>query len=464
MAVDSKHPLYVDNLYRWKLVNDVCDGSQSIKNMGVQYLPVVNACATSEENIAYNDSYRQRAVFFEVTKDTLQSHVGLAFSEDPTFEPDGLDFLKNNADGNGKSIYQLNQLALEGLLRQGRGGFFVDFPVVTGNMSQAEIERLNIRPSVVYYPSLNIINWDKRKVGGVYKNSLIVLHEVAEKRDEQDEFQFKKFNRYRVLRLEENNVYSIQVYSDESGSIVADERVYPKKKGGAFFNEIPFIPLGSQVNDFSIDSIPLESLALMNLAHYRNSAEYENSVFICGQIQPVISGLTEEWRDHLEKSGIKLGSFSPLTLPEGGSFQFAQAESNMVAREAMKDKFDYMQALGAKVLDKTTANKTATQVNEEAATQHSVLSLCVSNLNEASEYYLKWCAEFEGRGFDAKFSIKQDFARGEIGLDELKFYYELVVSGDLSKQTFHEIRTTGKVPEIDREKEQARIDSEGGIS
>ena len=202
-------------------------------------------------------------------------------------------------------------------------------------------------------------------------------------------------------------------------------RVYPKKKGGAFFDEIPFIPLGSQVNDFSIDSIPLESLALMNLAHYRNSAEYENSVFICGQIQPVISGLSEEWRDHLEKSGIKLGSFSPLTLPEGGSFQFAQAESNMVAREAMKDKFDYMQALGAKVLDKTTANKTATQVNEEAATQHSVLSLCVSNLNEASEYYLKWCAEFEGRGFDAKFSIKQDFARGEIGLEELKFYYEL---------------------------------------
>ncbi|MEG1232358.1 MAG: hypothetical protein RSE18_00860, partial [Acinetobacter sp.] len=151
MAVDSKHPLYVDNLYRWKLVNDVCDGSQSIKSMGVQYLPVVNACATNEENLAYNDSYRQRAVFFEVTKDTLQSHVGLAFSEDPTFDPDGLDFLKNNADGNGKSIYQLNQLALEGLLRQGRGGFFVDFPVVTGTMSQAEIERLNIRPSVVYY-------------------------------------------------------------------------------------------------------------------------------------------------------------------------------------------------------------------------------------------------------------------------------------------------------------------------
>ena len=464
MAVDSKHPLYVDNLYRWKLVNDVCDGRQSIKNMGVQYLPVVNACATNEENLAYNDSYRQRAVFFEVTKDTLQSHVGLAFSEDPTFEPDGLDFLKNNADGNGKSIYQLNQLALGGLLRQGRGGFFVDFPVVTGNMSQAEIERLNIRPSIVYYPALNIINWDKRKVGGVYKNSLIVLHEVAEKRDEQDEFQFKKFNRYRVLRLEENNVYSIQVYSDESGSIVADERVYPKKKGGAFFNEIPFIPLGSQVNDFSIDSIPLESLALMNLAHYRNSAEYENSVFICGQIQPTMTGLDDTWRDHLEDTGIKLGSFSPLMLPVGGAFEFVQAQPNMVAREAMRDKFDYMQALGAKVLDKTTANKTATQVNEEAATQHSVLSLCVSNLNEASEYYLKWCAEFEGRGFYAKFSIKQDFARGEIGLEELKFYYELVVSSDLSKQTFHEIRTTGKVPEIDREEEQARIDSEGGIS
>ena len=461
--MNSQTSVNAANLERWKVVADVADGARAVK-LNAAYLPMTSQCGDEDLDRKRYLAYRSRAVFYPVAKDTLQNYVGLAFSEDPTFEPDGLDFLKDDADGSGKSIYQLNQTALSYLLKFGRGGFFVDFPVVTGTMSQAEIERLNIRPSVVYYPSLNIINWDKRKVGGVYKNSLIVLHEVAEKRDEQDEFQFKKFNRYRVLRLEENNVYSIQVYSDESGSIVADERVYPKKKGGAFFNEIPFIPLGSQVNDFSIDSIPLESLALMNLAHYRNSAEYENSVFICGQIQPVISGLSEEWRDHLEKSGIKLGSFSPLTLPEGGSFQFAQAESNMVAREAMKDKFDYMQALGAKVLDKTTANKTATQVNEEAATQHSVLSLCVSNLNEASEYYLKWCAEFEGRGFDAKFSIKQDFARGEIGLEELKFYYELVVSGDLSKQTFHEIRTTGKVPEIDREKEQARIDSEGGIS
>jgi hypothetical protein len=40
----------------------------------------------------------------------------------------------------------------------------------------------------------------------------------------------------------------------------------------------------------------------MNIAHYHNSAEYENSVFLCGQIQPVMTGLDTEWRDWLQET------------------------------------------------------------------------------------------------------------------------------------------------------------------
>jgi hypothetical protein len=37
----------------------------------------------------------------------------------------------------------------------------------------------------------------------------------------------------------------------------------------------------------------------------------------------------------------------------------------------------------------------------------------------------------------------------------LKFYNELVQQGKLSRETFHTIRTTGKVPEIDFEEEDS---------
>ena len=55
---------------------------------------------------------------------------------------------------------------------------------------------------------------------------------------------------------------------------------------------------------------------------------------------------------------------------------------------------------------------------------------------------------------------KQDFAKGKLSLDALKFYNELVQQGKLSRETFHTIRTTGKVPEIDFDEEEQRIEAE----
>lgn len=460
--VNTLHPLYQEMMISWDMVDDVCAGSRRVKAMGELYLPMVGACGDPEENKAIYLAYKKRAVFFEVAKDTLHNHVGLAFSEDPTFEPDGLDFLKDDADGAGKSIYQLNQTALDGLLRHGRGGFLVDYPTSDTQFSKADVARMNIRPTITFYSAKNIINWRTKKIGNTFVTSLIVLLEVREEECPQDKFKIRNVTEYRVLMLDGENKYCAQVFTDNGnkGELTAGPVFYPKKSTGEDWKEIPFIPIGSQVNDWSVDDIPMESICEMNLAHYRNSAEYENSVFITGQVQPVITNLDEQQATALDESGMRLGSNTPLTLWGQAKFEYVQAKEQMIAKEAMTDKFQYMQSLGAKVLDRNTGNKTATQVEEEAATQHSVLSLCVSNLNEAAEYCLRWCAEFHGSGYEAVFSIKQDFARGEVGLEELKFYAELVDSERLSKETFHTIRVTGKVPEISYAEEVEKIELE----
>ena len=454
MAVNNPCAEYAACLDRWVVMNDVCDGAKAVKLKPYVYLP-----APKSFDEARYRAYAERAVFYEVTKDTLQNYVSLAFSEDPTFEPDGMDFLKNNADGAGKSIYQLNQTALDGLLKHGRGGFLVDHPTVEGDISLAQAETMGLRPTVVYYDALSIINWRVKKIGGEYRLSLVVLKEKTAVVDEQDEFQERVVDSYRVLRLDENNEYCVQIYSNQNDIVTGSDIYYPTKKG-ARWNEIPFMFLGSKANDWTIDQIPLEPVANANLAHFRNSAEYENSVFLCGQVQPVINELSEEWRDYLEKQGVIIGSSTVLMLPQGSKYELVQADPNMIAKEAMDAKFQYMQALGAKVLDKTIAVKTATEAANDAMTQHSTLSLCVANLNEAAEYVLKWCAEFYGSGFNAVFAIKQDFAKGKLGLEDLKFYNELVIQGEISRETFYQIRLTGKVPEISYEDEQARIELE----
>nr|WP_249130364.1 DUF4055 domain-containing protein [Acinetobacter nosocomialis] len=213
-------------------------------------------------------------------------------------------------------------------------------------------------------------------------------------------------------------------------------------------------------NDWSIDQIPLEPIVTMNLAHYQNSASYEEMVFICGQAQPVINELDENWRDWLQKQGIRLGSKNPLMLPKGSSFDYKQVTESTLAKQAMEAKEKYMQAQGAKLFEAEQGNKTATQSNNEKLAQYSVLSLLVANINEAMEYALKWSAAYYGSGSEAKLTIKQDFAKGKIDLDTLKFYWEMVLANRMSMETFHEILTTGKVPEISFEDEQTRIESE----
>ncbi|MUT43796.1 DUF4055 domain-containing protein, partial [Acinetobacter baumannii] len=97
----------------------------------------------------------------------------------------------------------------------------------------------------------------------------------------------------------------VQIYTDQSGELKGGDIFYPTNSLGQRWNEIPFIPLGSLANDWNIDPIPLEPIVTMNLAHYQNSASYEEMVFICGQAQPVINELDEGWRDWLQKNGVR---------------------------------------------------------------------------------------------------------------------------------------------------------------
>lgn len=462
MAVESIHPLYQENLSRWQMMLDVCSGSKAVKSKQKLYLPMICPHDQSEENIARYMSYLTRAVFYPITKQTMQNHVGLAFAEDPTFEADGMDFLKYNADGAGTSIYQLAQRALETQLVLGRGGFLVDYPTVEGGVTPAQIKSGGIRPTIVFYTALDIINWRVRRIGNEFKLSLVVLKETYTIPDPTDEFSEKAVTQYRVLRLDEANEYCVQVYNDETGQMIGGEVVYPRINGKKL-KEILFQPLGAQYNDLSrINEIPLETIAEINLAHYRNSAEYEQSLFFTNQVQPVFSELEVQDAERLENEGTRLGANTAIVLRGSGKFSYVKAETDTLAKEGMDDKKQYMQDLGAKLLDSSSVNKTATQVSSDDANNHSVLSLCVANLNEALEYCIRWCAMYHGlpEENEAKFVIKQDFAKGKISLEDLKFYQSEVVRSAMSNETLYEIMQTGKLPELSYEQEQKRIASQ----
>lgn len=409
MPIDTKHPAYTAMQKRWQRMQDVCSGEDAIKAKSTLYLPKPNPHDLSAENELRYKEYLERAVFIEVTKDTLDKYAGQAFATDPILNVHkNLAYLRQNATGKGLTIYQVAQKCFIDLLRYGRCGVLVDYPDTTLLKNQDGEIPLNIsenlHPNLAFYDAFSIINWR------IVDNQLVmvILAENIEMVSD-DGFGTNYVKQYRYLGLDELGYFS-EIWQESKGGLVqVGQRIYPKFNHQAL-NTIPFIVMGSDSNDFGEQSIPLESLAKINLAHYRNSADYEDSVFRCGQVQPFLSGVSRERLQYLEDKDIKIGSATALMLEPNSSFGYAQASPNSLVYEAMQDKYAMMKQLGAKLVEATT-NKTATQASQENSTQNSIASMCIANINEAFNLALQYIYHFANLDYKdgVLFKAKQEF-------------------------------------------------------
>lgn len=389
--IDFTRPEYQAAAAQWALVRAICRGGEEVKD----YLPELEEQNDGRKK-KRNKDYQDRAVFYPITGNTRNGMIGTAFKKDPLVAmPNKLFYLKKDADGASCSIYQLAQSSLESVLEVGRHGLYVDY----NNGSRLSY--------IFQYCAEDIINWRTARINGRSVLTLVVLRETIE---QANGFEFKDVIQYRVLAIEDNK-FICRVYRKPAGSSVyqIDSEYIPERAGIGPWNEIPFTFIGAQNNDHTIDEAPLLGLAKINLGHYRNSADYEDSVFFCGQVQPYIAGLTAEWRDWLEKQGLLVGSRSPILLPEKGNYGYVQAQPNMLAKEAMDSKRDYMVALGAQLVSADSKVKTVIQSVGELNAQTSILSICCSNVSEALTKSLIWCGQYPGlKAQDCSFEINRD--------------------------------------------------------
>jgi hypothetical protein len=461
--VTFTRPEYDAAQSRWRLVRDVCKGSETIKAAGDLYLPRPNSTDISAENRARYEDYKKRAVFYNATGRTKHSLVGAAFRTWPTLTvPGALDYVAKDIDGQGVSIYQQSQSVTGHLLEVGRHGLLVDYVAVqAGTVSKADEQSGRARANIASYPAEAIINWKTRQVGGQHLLCLVVLRETVDV-DTDDGFGTEQKVQFRVLRLDAAGVYTQEVWeesSKESSRIV--EPFAPLNGLGQPWRVIPFQFLGSENNDSSVDDSPLYDMAEINIGHYHNSADYEDSAYFAGQPQFWIAGLDEQWRDDLEKSGIYVGSRAPLTLPREGSCGFAQPQPNTLVKEAMDAKKGDMVSLGARLIERGSAVKTATQADNDSAAEHSVLSLIVSNVSEAYTQCLAWMAEFSNAAGETVYKINQDFTQVSLDAAIMSALFNAVQGGRLPASDFWQyLRDRGVInPEKTDEDIQGELES-----
>ena len=407
MPVDTTNPTYDIYKNEWIKTRDACKGSVAVKSKKSQYLPVPDAETNPMgiDSIRYKQ-YLNRAVFTNYTGRTKNALVGAAFRKKPIIElPDGLEYLIDDATGDGLSLEQLAKDELNNLLETGRSLLLVDYPQTEEGMSSEQVSILNLTASIIPYKAEAVINWKTEVIAGRNMLTLIVLEEPY--LENSDEFSHESKMQYRVLRLKEEG-YCQQIYRDNEPYT---EEFYPRKSDGSVFDYIPVTFVGSQNNDSTIDNAPLSDIADVNMAHYKNSADYEESCFITGQPTLFIThSLTQEQWNEYNPKGIKIGSRAGHVLGDTGSANLLQANPNNLVMEAMKAKEQQMVAIGARIITDRGGNETAEGARIRFASENSVLGDIVGNLSSAIKSCIYWVGEFMGVDTDeCVFIINREF-------------------------------------------------------
>lgn len=371
MSVNAHHPDYDLNLARWNLVRDVVDANIKSKLRNID-----------PDDTTRQAQYEEDAILTNFTSRTKQGLVGVAFRRPPTEVeiPQSVDYLLEDATGNHRTLEQLAQELTGDILEAGRAGLLVDFPNVDFEPTVAQMRSGNLRAHIIPYKAQNIINWNTDKVGGLTKLTMVVLEEILNTLGE-DGFTWVQQRQFRVLRLEEG-VYTQEVLSEGGLSIV--EKFIPTKNNRDPFNEIPFVFVGSENNDAEVDNSPLYDLARINLGHYRNSADYEESVHIVGCPTPIIAAdmSLEEFQASQPNGVFRLGSRSGQMVGVNGSVTLLEATPNQLADEAMKRKEEQAVMTGAKLVMNTSGTETAEAARIRHGSELSVLMLVMRNVQD----------------------------------------------------------------------------------
>lgn len=419
---------------QYSLIHDCIEGEIRIKHQGTNYLPMPNAHDQSPENILRYGGYKLRAVFYGVTERTLDGLIGEVFNVDPTVEvPPALNSVVKDADGSGVPLVQLAQETEADVLAYGRAGLFIDYPKTNGAATSVkDLEDGNISPTINHYKPWNIINWRTQKRGSKVVLTLVVLRERHE--EPNGDFGVTVGSQYRVLRLKGDGTYWQELWlpgQGGTGTVLDPTSVLqPKDAKGQPLTYIPFTFVGAKRNDAKIDKPPMYALASINIAHYRNSADYEDSVYMVGQPVPVIIGVNQQWVDEVLKGRLELGSRATIPLPVDADFKLVSAEANTIVYEAMTQKERQMVALGAKLVEQTTVQRTATEAAIETSSEVSVLATITKNVSAAFKFALEVCSLFVGTATVAadagenlesgiQFELNTEFALADASTDDI---------------------------------------------
>ncbi|MBU0724396.1 MAG: DUF4055 domain-containing protein [Alphaproteobacteria bacterium] len=438
MPITDIHPAQAAALSGWARLRDCVAGEEAVKARRAEYLPRPGG----QTERAYR-AYLARAVWYGATERTLRGLVGAIFRHPPVVEaPKSLLARLDDLAPDGRPFETLALAVTRETALLGRHGLLVDRPAKGAG-----------DPYLASYPAEAICDWQLGLREGRQRLVRLVLQEADET--------------YRELLLDSAGHYRVRLWRRKGprGTAYAIAEEHRPTRDGQPLEVIPFVFLGASNTGPAIEKPPLADLAGMNLAHYRNSADYEQSLFLTGQPTPWISGRLEA-----RERPNAIGSGTIWYLPEGcqtGMLEFTGAGIEAL-RQAMLDKEARMVQLGARLLEAPKrAAETAEAVRLRGEAEASTLSVLAQSVGRGLTQALRHLAWW--RGLDptqetggVTVRLNSDFVEARLSAPELQALVAAWQAGAISRRTLYDNLRDGEIvpPSRSFEEEQEMVQSQ----
>jgi len=443
MPINSKHPQLSEYEEIYEFLEDFYDGEQVVKSKAKKYVPMLSGQSASKFK-----AYVDRGVFYSAFSKTIDALTGSTFNVAPAIRlPEKLEYLRNDATGNGTSLTELAVSLCVEALKTGRAGLLLDRPVDGG------------APYFVMYDADDVINWRD--------GEFIVLEEDKLEPDPDDPYEVKEVEGFREIRLIDGQ-YVVRVWRENTDKKTKNKEpyiiteTYTPENFGKPIEYMPFVFVGPNGLDSNIGRPPLLDLANVQKISFQVSCDYANAIHVICVPTPYITGLQPD-----ENFELKLGADSSLILPDVGSkvgFLEFQGQGLDPVRQYMDKMEQTMAALGARVAEgknNKTLIETATGSRIREALAVSTLGSILATVEMGLNKCLKWAAEWEGANpEEAEIVLNKELVSAEMSPNMVQALIQAVQAGLMSYETFYaKLSDAGLAePGVSAEEEFKRIE------
>ncbi len=395
--VSTIHPLLQARLNQIRRSRDAHGGTDHVKRLDANIVGVQNFEKVDEEylprlsgqdNEQY-DNYKTRAVFFAAMSRTVVALVG-AIDRKPATIKGGemVESFASDVTGTGVSLQEfLCELEAE-IMISGRVTVCID-----RKNSQ------NNRPYLIWYKSEDTINWfSETNADFDEKLSRMIFKESYFGQDKENAYAQIRKDQYREYSLDKEGQSVVTLWRDKNdGERNSDEEFeaveqYTLTNRGRALGFLPCVPMVSEGSPLEVPKPPLLDLVDVNIAHYRNSADYEHGMHWTALPTPYFTGLTDRDGD------ISIGSGSAIVMPDASSkagfLEFSGTGLSTI-KTAMDHKEQMMSALGARMLagkmdQSTSAEVARINYSGETAALSNIAKSMSRGITRLLQLVLRW--------------------------------------------------------------------------